>query len=96
MPTNPISFIPGGAAIKQAVVLNDKRHILTKDTHENVALYDVLKAKKIEDLGPVNFQEEIKKRFKMIYVPNWFNVDLKTGVSCSVVVGVFFCCNFYF
>lgn len=80
MPTNPISFIPGGAAIKQAVVLNDKRHILTKDTNENVALYDVLKAKKIEDLGSVNFQEEIKKRFKMVYVPNWFNVDLKTGV----------------
>lgn len=43
MPTNPISFIPGGAAIKQAVVLNDKRHILTKDTNNNVAFYDVLR-----------------------------------------------------
>lgn len=43
MPTNPISFIPGGAAIKQAVVLNDKRHILTKDTNSNVAFYDVLR-----------------------------------------------------
>lgn len=43
MPTNAISLIPGGAAIKQAVVLNDKRHILTKDSDENVALYDVLK-----------------------------------------------------
>lgn len=90
MPTNPISFIPGGAAIKQAVVLNDKRHILTKDTNDNVALYDVLKAKKIEDLGPVNFQEEIKKRFKMVYVPNWFNVDLKTGVRA-----VFFVLNIF-
>lgn len=38
-------------------------------------------AKKIEDLGPINFQEEIKNRVKMVYVPNWFNVDLKTGVS---------------
>lgn len=83
MPTNPISFIPGGAAIKKAVVLNDKRHILTKDTGENVALYDVLKARKIEDLGAVSFQDEIKKRFKMVYVPNWFNVDLKTGVNPS-------------
>lgn len=81
MPTNPISFIPGSAAIKHAVVLNDKRHILTKDTNENVAVYDVLKAKRVEDLGMVNFQEEIKKRFKMVYVPNWFNVDLKTGVN---------------
>lgn len=79
--SNPICLIPGGAAIKQAHVLNDKRHILTKDSNNNVALYDVLRAKKIEDLGPVNFQDEVKKRFKMVYVPNWFNVDLKTGVS---------------
>mgnify|MGYP005983638405 CR=1 FL=1 len=43
MPTSPISLIPGGAAIRQAVVLNDKRHILTKDANENVALYDVLR-----------------------------------------------------
>lgn len=81
MSTNPIVLIPGGAGIKQAVVLNDKRHILTKDTNNNVAVFDVLRAKKIEDLGPINFQEEIKNRFKMVYVPNWFNVDLKTGVS---------------
>lgn len=35
----------------------------------------------MEDLGQVNFQDELKRRFKMVYVPNWFNVDLKTGVS---------------
>lgn len=43
MSQNPISTIPGGAAIKQAVVLNDKRHIITKDSDNNVATYDVLK-----------------------------------------------------
>ncbi|VEN34270.1 unnamed protein product [Callosobruchus maculatus] len=80
MPTQPISLIPGGAAIRQAAVLNDKRHILTKDTHGHVALYDVLRARKIEDLGQVNFQDELKNRFKMVYVSNWFNVDLKTGM----------------
>lgn len=45
MPTTPVSLIPGGAAIRQAVVLNDKRHILTKDAHETVALYDVLRVR---------------------------------------------------
>lgn len=39
-----------------------------------------VQAKKTEDLGEVNFPEELKKRFKMVFVPNWFNVDLKTGV----------------
>lgn len=28
----------------------------------------------------MDFQQEIKNRFKMVYVPNWFNVDLKTGM----------------
>lgn len=40
-----------------------------------------VQACKVEDLGKVDFEEEIKKRFKMVYVPNWFSVDLKTGVS---------------
>lgn len=78
--TQPIHHIPGGPAIKQYTVLNDKRHIITKDNANNVALYDVLKACKVEDLGEVDYEEEIKKRFKMVYVPNWFNVDLKTGM----------------
>lgn len=43
MPTAPLSLIPGGAAIRQAVVCNDKRHILTKDANDTVALYDVLR-----------------------------------------------------
>lgn len=80
MPSAPVSLIQGGAAIRQAVILNDKRHILTKDTLENVAIYDVLKASKVEELGQINFQEEEKNRFKMVYVPNWFNIDLKTGM----------------
>jgi hypothetical protein len=36
------SIISGGASIRQYRVLNDKRHILTKDTDNNVALYDAL------------------------------------------------------
>ena len=78
--TEPTQKILGGPAIRHYHILNDKRHVLTKDTEENIALYDVLKACKIEDLGRVDFEQECKKRNKMVYVPNWFNVDLKTGV----------------
>lgn len=99
----------GGASIIQCHILNDKRHILTKDTNNSLAYWDVLKvdrgvpliswwwfqfsclyfhvisvqACKVEDLGKTEFDEEIKKRFKMVYVPNWFSVDLKTGVCHS-------------
>ncbi|XP_069789779.1 WD repeat-containing protein 48a [Narcine bancroftii] len=78
--TQPEQVIKGGASIIQCHILNDKRHIVTKDTNNIVAFWDVLKACKVEDLGKVEFEEEIKKRFKMVYVPNWFSVDLKTGM----------------
>ncbi|XP_006811047.2 WD repeat-containing protein 48-like, partial [Neolamprologus brichardi] len=59
--TQPEQVIKGGASIIQCHILNDKRHILTKDTNNNVAFWDVLKACKGEDLGKVEFDEEIKK-----------------------------------
>ncbi|KAJ8893603.1 hypothetical protein PR048_006203 [Dryococelus australis] len=76
----PELSIKGGPAVRHYHILNDKRHILAKDTDSNVMVYDVLKACKVEELGQVDFDEEVKKRFKMVYVPNWFNVDLKTGM----------------
>lgn len=76
-----LACIKGGAAIKKYTVLNDKRHILTKDTDDNVAIYDVLKVVKDQDLGAVDFDNELQQRNQKVYIPNWFTVDLKTGVS---------------
>ncbi|XP_043462257.1 WD repeat-containing protein 48 [Leptopilina heterotoma] len=78
--SDPVQRILGGPAIRQCYVLNDRRHVLTKDTEENVSLYDVLKASKVEELGHVDFDQEVKNRNKIVFVPNWFNVDLKTGM----------------
>jgi len=79
----PDLVIRGGPSIRHFRILNDKRTVLTKDTENNIALYDVLKATKVSDLGPIDLDEEVKRRNKTVYVPNWFNVDLKTGVSFS-------------
>ena len=49
LPANvqPEVTVRGGASIRQYHVLNDKRHILTKDTENNIALWDVLTVSKI-------------------------------------------------
>ena len=39
----PEMIIKGGPAVRHYHILNDKRHILTKDTENNVMVYDVLK-----------------------------------------------------
>jgi WD repeat-containing protein 48 len=81
MVKDALMVIRGKPAIRAYHVLNDKRHILTKDTDDNVAIYDVLKASKKEDLGSnVDFNDECKRRFRMTHVPSWFSVDLKSGL----------------
>ena len=54
-----VTLPPG---LLQYRILNDKRHILTKDTDNRVSLYDVLKAQRVEDLGIRDFDEEVKRR----------------------------------
>nr|CAH8863143.1 unnamed protein product [Trichobilharzia regenti] len=76
----PDFIIKGGSPVVQFHICPEKRFILTKDSEGVVAVYDVLKASMSECLGVVSFEEEIKKREKLIYVPNWFIVDLKCGM----------------
>jgi len=76
----PDFIIKGAPSIRQYAVLNDKRYILTKDTENNVALLDVLQARKVEDFGSISFEQKLKEQFKMLFVPSWFTVDLKTGM----------------
>lgn len=39
---------------------------------------------KVEDLGIVDFDHEKERRNRPIFVPSWFTVDLKTGVSTEM------------
>ena len=36
---------------------------------------------KEEDLGEVDLDEEVKERAPKLYIPNWFSVEVKTGVG---------------
>lgn len=78
--SKPDFVIRGKPSIRTYTVLNDKRYIVTKDTEGNVAIYDVLRCCKTEDLGRVDFEGEVKRRQRLLYVPNWFTVDLKMGM----------------
>lgn len=78
--------IKGNPAIRHYHILNDKRFVLTRDTNDTVSLYDVLEARKVEDIGSgVDFEAEVKKRSIKTFVPNWFSVDLKTGMLSIVL-----------
>lgn len=57
----------GGASIIQCHILNDKRHILTKDTNNNVAYWDVLKVRGFFFLSKVGLNDNTSYQFEKIY-----------------------------
>ncbi|KAI1716221.1 WD domain, g-beta repeat domain-containing protein [Ditylenchus destructor] len=76
----PDIILTGAPSIKRHIVLNDKRHIVTKDTDDKVEMYDVLQARKICDFENKNIEEVAKDFFKKIFVPSWFTVRANCGV----------------
>lgn len=38
----------------------------------------------MKDFGQVSMEQIAKERFKMLHVPSWFSVDLKTGVRYRI------------
>nr|KYP74418.1 WD repeat-containing protein 48 [Cajanus cajan] len=74
-PTLTISGIP---AMVQHEVLNNKRHVLTKDTSGSVKLWEITKGVVVEDYGKVSFEEKKEELFEM-FLAAWFTVDTRLG-----------------
>ncbi|XP_074320865.1 uncharacterized protein LOC141657503 [Silene latifolia] len=75
----PTLTIPGTPAIVQHEILNNRRHVLTKDTSGSVKLWEITRGITIEDYGEVNFEEKKKELFEMVSIPAWFTVDTRLG-----------------
>uniref|UniRef100_A0AC35U3C7 WD repeat-containing protein 48 homolog n=1 Tax=Rhabditophanes sp. KR3021 TaxID=114890 RepID=A0AC35U3C7_9BILA len=72
--------IRGAPSIRTHFVLNDRRHIVTKDTENNVDVWDVLQGRKVASYGKKSMSEVTSKYYKKVFVPSWFSVDLKLGM----------------
>lgn len=81
--TKPACTVPGTPAIVRHTVLNDKRHVLTKDATGTVKLWEITKGAVIDDFGKVSFEEKEKELFEMVSIPSWFSIDTRLG-SISV------------
>ncbi|XP_010909218.2 uncharacterized protein [Elaeis guineensis] len=79
----PSFTIPGTAGIVQHEILNDRRHVLTKDTAGLVKLWEITRGVVIENYGKVSFEKKKEELFEMVSVPAWFTMDTRLG-SLSV------------
>ncbi|KAD0637534.1 hypothetical protein E3N88_43948 [Mikania micrantha] len=75
-PTLSIDGIPG---IVQYEILNNKRHVLTKDNADFVKLWEITRGVVIKDYGQVSFEKKKEELFEMISIPAWFTVDSRLG-----------------
>ncbi|OIW13544.1 hypothetical protein TanjilG_29285 [Lupinus angustifolius] len=64
----PTLTISGTPAIVQHEVLNNKRHVLTKDTSGSVKLWEITKGAAVEDYGKVSFEEKKEELFEMVWL----------------------------
>ncbi|KAF5746972.1 Transducin/WD40 repeat-like superfamily protein isoform 1 [Tripterygium wilfordii] len=79
----PALTIPGTPGIVQHEILNNRRHVLTKDTTGSVKLWEITKGVVVEDYGKVSFEDKKQELFEMVSIPAWFTVDTRLG-SLSV------------
>ncbi|XP_076885687.1 uncharacterized protein LOC143535277 [Bidens hawaiensis] len=75
-PTCSINGVPG---IVQYEILNNKRHVLTKDSVGSVKLWEITRGAVIEDYGQVSFEKKKEALFEMVSIPTWFTVDSRLG-----------------
>ncbi|XP_051117481.1 uncharacterized protein LOC127242124 isoform X2 [Andrographis paniculata] len=79
----PSCSIDGAPAIMQYEILNNRRHVLTKDTSGTVKLWEITKGMVITNYGEVSFEKKKEELFEMVSIPAWFSVDTRLG-SLSV------------
>ncbi|KAB2005736.1 hypothetical protein ERO13_D11G267100v2 [Gossypium hirsutum] len=75
----PIFTIPGTPAIVQHEILNNRRHVLTKDAAGSVKLWEITRGVVIEDYGQVSFDKKKEQLFEMVSIPAWFTADTRLG-----------------
>ncbi|KAM7511778.1 hypothetical protein LguiB_010653 [Lonicera macranthoides] len=79
----PSFSITGTPGIVQHEILNNRRHVLTKDTAGSLKLWEITRGIVVEDYGEVPFDKKKEDLFEMVSIPAWFTIDTRLG-SLSV------------
>ncbi|KAI9205845.1 uncharacterized protein BJ171DRAFT_53948 [Polychytrium aggregatum] len=73
----PDSTIQGKPYFTDAVLLNSRRHAVTKNSAGDVCLWDILTCQMIKQLGQMDLKEAIERENTIEWIPSWCAVDIK-------------------
>lgn len=78
--TQPLEIMPGRPGLIKCHMLSNRRQVLTLDSEEHVALWDIVQGRLLEKLGPVDVEATFNQLNPKVSVPNWCSIDTKIGV----------------
>lgn len=87
---HPEETIDGQTGLKEHVILNDKKRVLTSDTAGDIVLWDLLKCVPIRKFRGKHMDEVREEIDTDEAVANWCTVDTKTG-SLTVMLEELYC-----
>ncbi|CEP07720.1 hypothetical protein [Parasitella parasitica] len=93
---SPDYVIPGKPGITSHLILHNRRHLLTKDTNGEVALWDLTKCIQVENFGKRDLEDVAQGINSLESFPAWCSVDTKIG-AITVQLHEFNCfdCEMY-
>uniref|UniRef100_A0A7S2ZPI8 WD repeat-containing protein 48 homolog n=2 Tax=Rhodosorus marinus TaxID=101924 RepID=A0A7S2ZPI8_9RHOD len=77
--TKPLATIPGLPGIVSYQIMNNRRHVLTKDSNGEVVLWDITRASSLTHFGVRNLEEVAKELEEEVVVPSWFSIEIRLG-----------------
>jgi WD repeat-containing protein 48 len=82
----PLVELPGLPAIVAHKIMNNRRHVMTCDTSDELVIWDITRGVRLRSLGlkPDRDLDQIAEDYdETVAVPSWFQVDIRLG-SVSV------------
>lgn len=75
--------LKGLPAIRAYRIMNNRRHVMTCDTSDEVCVWDVTSASRLKSLGTLpdgmDLDTMMEKHDEELSVPSWFKVDIRLG-----------------
>jgi WD repeat-containing protein 48 len=79
----PIAELRGLPAIVKYKIMNNRRHVMTCDTADEVSLWDITSGTLIRSLGTIPDDNDLdafaETHDEIVAVPSWFQVDIRLG-----------------
>ncbi|KAJ3177508.1 hypothetical protein HDU85_005878 [Gaertneriomyces sp. JEL0708] len=75
----PVSTLPTLSRITKYTLLNNRRHLLTQSSNDEVCLWDIIRCTKVKSFGNLSWENVLEVVQTKEWVANWCGVEIGEG-----------------